>query len=183
MNLSDMSDADAKRLVDFAAGLVFGLHGTIERVTSKVFLLSPVHVEVATEEAEASPNGRGFFNQSEPNAYRSQRRTSPGGRFHRNHQRDLGMRAIGTVFQTVVFLFFLTLIGRLVFDWVQVLSRDWRPKGAVLVVAELVYTVTDPPLRLLRKIIPSINLGGMRIDIAFLVLMVITSLLMTIRIA
>ncbi|HVD63134.1 MAG TPA: YggT family protein [Lapillicoccus sp.] len=91
------------------------------------------------------------------------------------------MRAIGTVFSTVVFLFFLTLIGRLVFDWVQVLSRDWRPKGAVLVVAELVYTVTDPPLRLLRKVIPSINLGGMRIDIAFLVLIVITSLLMTIR--
>ncbi|HVD22018.1 MAG TPA: YggT family protein [Lapillicoccus sp.] len=91
------------------------------------------------------------------------------------------MRAFGTVFSTVVFLFFLTLIGRLVFDWVQVLSRDWRPKGAVLVVAELVYTVTDPPLRLLRKVIPSINLGGMRIDIAFLVLMVITSLLMTIR--
>ena len=85
------------------------------------------------------------------------------------------MRALGTVFQTVVFLFFLTLIGRLVFDW--------GPKGAVLVVAELVYTVTDPPLRLLRRIIPSINLGGMRIDIAFLVLMVITSLLMTIRIA
>jgi YggT family protein len=93
------------------------------------------------------------------------------------------MRAFGTVFSTVVFLFFLTLIGRLVFDWVQVLSRDWRPKGAVLVVAELVYTVTDPPLRLLRKVIPSINLGGMRIDIAFLVLMVITSLLMTIRFA
>jgi YggT family protein len=91
------------------------------------------------------------------------------------------MRAFGTVFSTVVFLFFLTLIGRLVFDWVQVLSRDWRPKGAVLVVAELVYTVTDPPLRLLRKVIPSLNLGGMRIDIAFLVLMVITSLLMTIR--
>jgi YggT family protein len=93
------------------------------------------------------------------------------------------MRTIGTVFSTVVFLFFLTHNGRLVFDWVQVLSRDWRPKGAVLVVAELVYTVTDPPLRLLRKVIPSINLGGMRIDIAFLVLMVITSLLMTIRIA
>ena len=46
MNLTDMDDADAKRLVDFAAGLVFGLHGTIERVTSKVFLLSPAHVEV-----------------------------------------------------------------------------------------------------------------------------------------
>ncbi|MGN6636037.1 MAG: cell division protein SepF [Oryzihumus sp.] len=65
MNLTDMDDSDAKRLVDFAAGLVFGLHGSIERVTSKVFLLSPAHVEVAAEESEA-PRGaaRGFFNQS-----------------------------------------------------------------------------------------------------------------------
>jgi cell division inhibitor SepF len=65
MNLTDMDDSDAKRLVDFAAGLVFGLHGSIERVTSKVFLPSPAHVEVAAEESEA-PRGaaRGFFNQS-----------------------------------------------------------------------------------------------------------------------
>ena len=55
MNLSDMSDADAKRLVDFAAGLVFGLHGSIERVTSKVFLLSPEHVEVNAEDGPAWP--------------------------------------------------------------------------------------------------------------------------------
>jgi cell division inhibitor SepF len=65
MNLTDMDDSDAKRLVDFAAGLVFGLHGTIERVTSKVFLLSPSHVEVSADEAEAPPvSTRGFFNQS-----------------------------------------------------------------------------------------------------------------------
>ncbi|WP_347350423.1 cell division protein SepF [Intrasporangium sp.] len=64
MNLSDMDDADAKRLVDFAAGLVFGLHGSIERVTSKVFLLSPAHVEVAADEVEAPSATRGFFNQS-----------------------------------------------------------------------------------------------------------------------
>jgi cell division inhibitor SepF len=65
MNLSDMDDADAKRLVDFAAGLVFGLHGTIERVTSKVFLLSPSHVEIAADEPETpSTATRGFFNQS-----------------------------------------------------------------------------------------------------------------------
>ncbi len=50
MNLSDMTDADAKRLVDFAAGLAFGLHGAIERVTNKVFLLSPADVEVAPAE-------------------------------------------------------------------------------------------------------------------------------------
>jgi cell division inhibitor SepF len=63
MNLTDMGDADAKRLVDFAAGLVFGLHGAIERVTAKVFLLSPAHVEVLAEDKddEAVP---GPFNQS-----------------------------------------------------------------------------------------------------------------------
>ena len=64
MNLIDMDDSDAKRLVDFAAGLIFGLHGDIERVTSKVFLLSPSHVEVTSEEAEPPRQPRGFFNQS-----------------------------------------------------------------------------------------------------------------------
>ena len=53
MNLADLDDADAKRLVDFGAGLVFGLHGSIERVTNKVFLLSPVDVEVTASEVEA----------------------------------------------------------------------------------------------------------------------------------
>ncbi len=64
MNLTDMDDSDAKRLVDFAAGLVFGLHGSIERVTSKVFLLSPAYVEVAPAEKPRSVPERGFFNQS-----------------------------------------------------------------------------------------------------------------------
>ncbi|MCL3860116.1 cell division protein SepF [Actinotalea sp. K2] len=65
MNLSEMTDADAKRLVDFSAGLIFGLHGAIERVTSKVFLLSPEHVEVTGEEQVAPGETRtGFYNQS-----------------------------------------------------------------------------------------------------------------------
>jgi cell division inhibitor SepF len=59
MNLTEMDDADAKRLVDFAAGLVFGLHGSIERVTAKVFLLSPAHVEVTAEESPAIRTPRG----------------------------------------------------------------------------------------------------------------------------
>jgi cell division inhibitor SepF len=63
MNLTDMSDADAKRLVDFGAGLVFGLRGSIERVTNKVFLLSPETVEVNAEEGVVVA-GRGVFNQS-----------------------------------------------------------------------------------------------------------------------
>ncbi len=63
MNLSEMDDNDAKRLVDFAAGLVFAVHGTIERVTSKVFLLSPPNVTVAAEDKQLIAEG-GFFNQS-----------------------------------------------------------------------------------------------------------------------
>jgi len=63
MNLSDLDDYDAKRIVDFSAGLVFGLHGTIERVTSKVFLLSPANVDVGAE-ARAQLEEDGFYNQS-----------------------------------------------------------------------------------------------------------------------
>ncbi len=63
MNLSEMSDTDAKRLVDFAAGLVFSVRGTIERVTNKVFLLSPPNVSVAAEDKQRIAEG-GFFNQS-----------------------------------------------------------------------------------------------------------------------
>ena len=63
MNLSEMDDADAKRLVDFAAGLVFATRGSIERVTAKVFLLSPPNVSVAAEEKQRLAEG-GFFNQS-----------------------------------------------------------------------------------------------------------------------
>jgi cell division inhibitor SepF len=63
MNLSEMDDADAKRLVDFAAGLSFGLRGSIERVTAKVFLLSPQNVDVTAEDKARIREG-GFFNQS-----------------------------------------------------------------------------------------------------------------------
>jgi cell division inhibitor SepF len=63
MNLTEMVDSDAKRLVDFAAGLIFGLRGSIERVTNKVFLLSPANIEVTAED-KARIAERGFFNQS-----------------------------------------------------------------------------------------------------------------------
>ncbi len=63
MNLSEMDDSDAKRLVDFAAGLVFAVRGSIERITAKVFLLSPPNVSVAAEDKQRIAEG-GFFNQS-----------------------------------------------------------------------------------------------------------------------
>jgi cell division inhibitor SepF len=63
MNLTELDDSEAKRLVDFAAGLIFGLRGSIERVTNKVFLLSPQNVEVTAEDKARIAEG-GFFNQS-----------------------------------------------------------------------------------------------------------------------
>ncbi len=63
INLTEMDDGDAKRLVDFAAGLIFGLRGRIERVTNKVFLLSPEHIQVTAEDKARIAEG-GFFNQS-----------------------------------------------------------------------------------------------------------------------
>lgn len=63
MNVTDMGEADAKRLVDFSAGLVFGLHGSIERVTNKVFLLTPVNVQVIGDDTAAEDQAS-FFNQS-----------------------------------------------------------------------------------------------------------------------
>ena len=81
------------------------------------------------------------------------------------------MVAIRSILHFVVLIFFILLIGRLVVDWIQVFARDWRPRGVVLVVAEAVYTVTDPPLRALRKVIPPLTLGSVRLDLAFMVLM------------
>lgn len=79
----------------------------------------------------------------------------------------------------VVLLFVILLFVRLILDWVQVFSRDWRPRGALLVLAEVTYTITDPPLRALRKVIPALPLGGIRLDLSFLVLMLACSFLLT----
>jgi YggT family protein len=72
----------------------------------------------------------------------------------------------------VALLFLIALVGRLVLDWVQQFSRDWRPRGVVLVVAEAAYSVTDPPLRALRRVIPPLRLGQIQLDLAFTVLLI-----------
>jgi YggT family protein len=80
------------------------------------------------------------------------------------------MAAALEVLKFVVFLYLLVLIGRVVFDWIRIFAREWRPRGAALLVAEPVYTLTEPPLRALRKIIPPLRLGGVSIDLSFMVL-------------
>ena len=85
---------------------------------------------------------------------------------------------VGSMLDFVLFIFFVLLIGRLIIDWVQVFARDWRPRGVMLVIAEAVYTVTDPPLKAIRKVVPPITLGAVRIDLAFLILMLGVTILM-----
>lgn len=84
---------------------------------------------------------------------------------------------IWSLLALVCFLYLLTLFGRVIFDWVQVFSRDWRPKGFLLVLAEVFYTLTDPPVKFLRRYIPPLTLGQIRIDVGFLILFVGVSFL------
>ncbi len=87
------------------------------------------------------------------------------------------MQPVLQVLGFVVFLFLLALIARLVLDWVQAFARDWRPSGPVLVAAEGVYSVTDPPLKALRRVIPPLRIGAIQIDLAFTVLFIVVLIL------
>ena len=79
----------------------------------------------------------------------------------------------------VVWIFFIVLLVRMVLDWVQFFAREWRPRGFALVVAEVTYTITDPPLRALRRVIPPVAIGQVRIDLAFMVLFLVCIFLMS----
>ncbi|MBA2638710.1 MAG: YggT family protein [Nocardioidaceae bacterium] len=87
------------------------------------------------------------------------------------------MRAVGEVIAFVLWVGVLVLIARFVIDWVQVLARSWRPRGVVLVLCEAVYTVTDPPLRALRRVIPPLRLGAVALDLSPMVLLIALYLL------
>jgi len=89
------------------------------------------------------------------------------------------VRLVAQILYVVVWLFLIVLLVRIVFDWVQTLAREWRPRGVVLIVAEAVYTITDPPLRALRRLIPPLTLGSIRLDLAFMVLVFLCWLLLT----
>ncbi|MDX6286779.1 MAG: YggT family protein [Frankiales bacterium] len=82
------------------------------------------------------------------------------------------MSVVGAVLFAVLEVFFVILLARFVFDWVFVLARNWRPRGPVVLLLEVIYTVTDPPLKALRRVIPPLRLGNFAIDIAFLILII-----------
>jgi len=84
---------------------------------------------------------------------------------------------VGSVLSAVLYIFLLFLIGRLILEVLQSFARSWRPTGLVLVIAETTYTVTDPPLKLLRRFIPPIRLGNVALDLSFTVLILAVWLL------
>jgi YggT family protein len=83
-----------------------------------------------------------------------------------------------TVLTYLLWFYLLLLIIRMIISWIQAFSRTWQPTGPVLVVAEGVFTATDPPLRLLRRYIPSLRLGTVALDLSFMVLFLVLILLL-----
>jgi len=76
------------------------------------------------------------------------------------------------IVSSVLLVFLILLFARFVVDWVMVLARSWRPQGLVAAGLEVVYSTTDPPLKAIRKVIPPLNLGSIRLDLGFMVLLI-----------
>lgn len=88
--------------------------------------------------------------------------------------------ALFQVLNLLLFLFWLLLISRVIVEFIRSFARDWRPTGFVVIVLEAIFTITDPPVKLLRRLIPPVNLGGIRLDLSIMVLLFIVFILMTI---
>jgi YggT family protein len=85
---------------------------------------------------------------------------------------------VGQILYTAVWIFIAFLWIRFIVDWVQVFARSWSPRGLLLVVLEAVYSVTDPPIKALRRVIPPLRIGNFALDLSFLIVMVVAYLLL-----
>ncbi|MGW6427501.1 YggT family protein [Nocardia sp. NPDC055053] len=88
--------------------------------------------------------------------------------------------ALFAVLYLVLFIFWLLLISRVIVEFIRSFARDWRPTGVVVILLEIIFTVTDPPVKLLRRLIPPVNLGGIRLDLSIMVLLFVVFILMSI---
>jgi YggT family protein len=91
------------------------------------------------------------------------------------------VQIVGSLIGLVLWLALVLLIARFVLDWVQLLARGWRPSGIVAVLCEVIYTLTDPPLRLVRGLVPPIRLGGAALDLSPMILIIVIYLLQIIN--
>ena len=86
------------------------------------------------------------------------------------------MSSIASLISSLLNLYVLILIARLVLEYVTIFARDWRPKGPLLLLSETVYTLTDPPLRAIRKVVPNVRLGSVSLDLSFIILLLAISI-------
>ncbi|MFE1645337.1 YggT family protein [Microbacterium sp. P01] len=85
---------------------------------------------------------------------------------------------LASVLNALLLVFVLFLLIRLILDWMPMLNREWRPKGFGLVAAEIVYTITDPPIKLFRRFIPPLRVGAIAIDFAYTATMLLCFVLL-----
>ncbi len=84
---------------------------------------------------------------------------------------------VAAVLYYLLTVFLVLLFLRLIFEYVFLLARSFRPTGLVAMLLELIYTVTDPPIKVLRRVLPPLRIGGVALDLAFLVLFILVSIL------
>ena len=92
------------------------------------------------------------------------------------------MQVLREVLTYVLTIYLVILVGRMIFGWIQVFARSWRPTGFILVIAETVYTLTDPPLKFLRRYIPPLRLGMVALDLSFMVLFIVVLILLEVAV-
>ena len=92
------------------------------------------------------------------------------------------MGILKVVLTYLLSIYLVVLIGRMIIGWIQVFARSWRPTGVVLVVAEGIFTATDPPLKFLRRYIPPLRLGTVAMDLSYMVLFIVVLILLQVAV-
>ncbi len=87
---------------------------------------------------------------------------------------------MGSLLYQILWLYLLVMIGRLVFDYVQMFARSWRPSGFILVLVEFIYSLTDPPLKFFRRFVPPVRIGSISLDLSFLIVIILIQIAMSI---
>ena len=86
---------------------------------------------------------------------------------------------VASLIASLLSLYVLILIARLVLEYVSIFARDWRPEGPLLLISETVFTLTDPPLKAIRKVVPSLRIGSVALDLSFIILLFAISITRT----
>ena len=87
------------------------------------------------------------------------------------------MFSIGRILSSLIQIFLLMLFARLILDYVRLFARNWRPRGIVLALAEIIFAITDPPLKFVRRFVPPLRLGAVNLDLSFIVIFFAVQLL------